>query len=181
MFKWGLRIVFPVHWYFEVNTHFFGFTGAFYYYFVLYILEIVLLAVYFTRLYTLMENYHNFEFNRSKTAIKNFFIYSLFSILLTLLTSVMRFKALLPTTLSERYEFCQTGSAIKVINFLQSWLSKVSFLPQILICIAVIYQKSSDDFLQKVNKLDSLAKVSIFQSYKKVDALYLKMKSRINE
>jgi hypothetical protein len=118
MFKWGLRIVFPLHWYFEVNTHFFGFTGAHYYYFVLYILEIVLLAVYFTRLYTLMENYHNFEFNRSKKAILNFFLYSLFAILLTLLTSVMHYKALLPTNLYQTYEFCQTGSAVKILNLL---------------------------------------------------------------
>lgn len=74
----------------------------------------------------------------------------------------MRYKALLPKNLEQHYEFCQDSSAARILNFMQSWLSKVSYLPQVLIAFAVIYLKNSDDSLQKVNKLDSLAKVSVF-------------------
>lgn len=129
-----------------------------------------------------MEDYHNFYFQRANKAIKNFFVFSLFSLILTLVASLLRFESLLPKTLYERYEFCLSDmSTLKIINFMKSWLSNVSFLPIILICMAVIYQKSSDDPLQKVNKLDSLAKVSIFQCYKEVKPSYMKLDRRINE
>ena len=115
-----------------------------------------------------MENYHNFEFNRSKKAMRWFISIALVSVILNIALSILEDLDILPSGLDdELWTFCQKQKGtISIIRDGIMWMVQISYLPHLTLCYGVIYIRSDEDLLENVSTLSFLLKVSIFQRYR---------------
>ena len=113
-----------------------------------------------------MENYHNFEFLRSRKSMVWFIRISLVAVFLSMLFSAID-KIIRPPNDSEGlYAYCMEHSTVTVIKDFNLWIFRISYLPFLILSYAIIYLKSSEDLLENVSTLNYLIKVSVFQIYR---------------
>jgi hypothetical protein len=119
-----------------------------------------------------MEDYYNFMYRRTKRSLICYYSVAMFQAILLALFDILQATDVVPanhSSLKVIAGFCDDsskGSGLKFLSMSVLWIEKVSFLNLILICFAVVFLKSKDDLIERINKLHFLNKVSIFQVYR---------------
>lgn len=142
--------LFSVHWIMCILYYFVdGNQWVNNYYFIpLQFIECLVLIKLFSKICYLMENYHNFEFQRTKRSMQVFFLIFFISIVLYLTMAFIQMYKLLPhTSLTDLYNFCKAHAAAVLLDDLYVYLFNVSMMSFLVLCYAVIYLKSDEDLL----------------------------------
>lgn len=165
----GLCVFLPIQIGMEMLYHFYDLKFIVHYFELLYCVEIIVLLWYFARIYNFMQDYQHFQFQRTKKGMTAFFLTAMLALVFNVIIDLLNEFSVFPSIkdLSALTKFCLSNPNLDHIGNIIQWLTRFSYLNQILIAFAIVYLKSKDDLLEGVNKLDALIKGSIFQRYTK--------------
>lgn len=132
---------------------------------------IIALAILFYRLTKLMEDYHNFMYQRTKKQLIWFLAVNLFICVISIILIILEWRKEVPgqtrIDFSTIFRFCHDHDAnLHVWAAILVYIKYIGMFNMLLLQYAVIFIKSDEDLIERINKLNDLIKCSIFQRYR---------------